>query len=130
MPSHDYSRALELAISRCPEAAEELAALAAWLPHALAQRDAGEKILRSDAPKSGSAPRITVKFVRYGTRLLDVDNFAGGCKGLLDACRYENLIPGDDPTLINLEFSQVKVRKADVGTEILITYEPDTLPSS
>jgi len=49
-----------------------------------------------------------------------VDNGAGGCKPLLDAIRYEGLIPDDDPTTIDFEFRQYQVKKPYRRTTVLI----------
>jgi hypothetical protein len=57
---------------------------------------------------------------RYGSRPLDVDNGAGGCKPLLDAIRYEGLIPDDDPTTIDFIFRQYQVKKPYRNTHVLI----------
>jgi hypothetical protein len=50
-----------------------------------------------------------------------VDNGAGGCKALLDAIRYEDLIPNDDPSVIDFYFTQEKVKRPFIGTQITIT---------
>jgi hypothetical protein len=55
---------------------------------------------------------------------LDVDNGAGGCKPLLDAIRYEGLIPDDDPSSIEFNFRQYQVKKPHRRTEILIEQIP------
>ena len=64
--------------------------------------------------------RFRVVITRYGSRPLDVDNGAGGCKPLLDAIRYEGLIPDDDPGTIDFVFRQQKVRKDERRTEVVI----------
>ena len=76
----------------------------------------------SDPSKEGGSdgPRYRVTITRYGAKLLDVDNGAGGCKPLLDAMRYEGLIPDDDPGSIDFVFRQQKVKKAHLRTEILL----------
>jgi hypothetical protein len=63
----------------------------------------------ADEGKTGSTVRIIVRFIGYRTRLLDPDNFAGGCKDLLDGLRHARLISGDEPWRIKLETEQVKV---------------------
>lgn len=67
---------------------------------------------------AGARYRLTI--TRHGAKLLDIDNGVGGCKPLIDALRYEGLIPEDDPGTIELIFRQRKVKAADRGTEILI----------
>jgi len=49
-----------------------------------------------------------------------VDIGAGGCKPLLDAIRYEGLIPDDDPTTIDFHFRQYQVKKPYRNTHVLI----------
>jgi hypothetical protein len=66
--------------------------------------------------------RTTLCITRRGTRLLDADNYAGGCKPLIDQIRYAKLIPDDDPASVEILFRQVKVAtKSEEGTEIEIT---------
>lgn len=90
--------------------------------HALAQHHAGEKPLDSHPTQEGgpAGPRYRVTITRYGSKLLDIDNGAGGCKPLLDAIRYEGLIPDDDPGTIDFVFRQQKVNKAERRTEVVI----------
>ncbi len=67
------------------------------------------------------APGIVVRITSYRARLLDFDNLAGGCKYLLDGCRYAGLIPDDNPAQITLQVSQSKVtEKTDERTEVEI----------
>ena len=75
-----------------------------------------------DQAQKGSKgrPRYRVVITRYGSRPLDVDNGAGGCKPLLDAIRYEGLIPDDDPTTIDFQFCQYQVKKPYRQTTVLI----------
>ncbi len=63
----------------------------------------------TDAGEAEGAKRVIVRFVGYRVRHLDPDNFAGGCKDLLDALRHSRLIHGDEWWRITLETSQVKV---------------------
>lgn len=66
-------------------------------------------------------PRTLVRFVGYRCRPLDPDNFAGGCKDLLDGLRHAGLIPGDEPWKITFETAQVKVaHRTQERTEITI----------
>lgn len=59
--------------------------------------------------EEGSVPRIVVRFVGYRVRPLDPDNFAGGCKDLLDGLRHAGLISGDEPWKIDFQTYQIKV---------------------
>jgi hypothetical protein len=54
-------------------------------------------------------------------RLLDADNYAGGCKPLIDQLRYAKLIEDDDPETIEITFRQAKCKtKAQEMTTIEI----------
>ena len=90
--------------------------------HSQPQHDAGPAPLDNDPDQAGgpAGPRYRVTITRYGAKLLDVDNGAGGCKPLLDAMRYEGLIPDDDPGSIDFVFRQQKVKTKERRTEILL----------
>lgn len=96
--------------------------LARKLPDAIVKHDVGPKPLDFNKDEERGGGRIEVCITRYGTRALDADNGAGGCKPLLDQIRYQNLIPNDDPESIEFVFKQrrVKTRK-ECGTLITIT---------
>ena len=94
----------------------------AGLPHPLPEPDALLLPLGQDKDEGGGPKRIVVRLERRGTRILDADNAAGACKFLLDACRYENLIPDDDPEAIELIVTQKKVAKGETETVVQITY--------
>lgn len=70
-----------------------------------------------------SLQRIAVCFTGFRVRPLDPDNFAGGCKDLLDGLRHSGLIPGDEPWKIDFQTRQEKVAHyKDQRTVIEITY--------
>ena len=94
----------------------------AGLHNSQPKHDAGTQLLDPhQAQKGGKGrPRFCVTITRYGSRPLDVDNGAGGCKPLLDAIRYEGLIPDDDPATIEFQFRQIQVKKPYRRTEVLI----------
>ena len=79
-----------------------------------------------DSANAGEAkgfPRITVRFVGHRVRPLDPDNFAGGCKDLLDALRHAGLIHGDEPWRIDFQTRQEKVaHRSEERTIIEIDY--------
>lgn len=54
-----------------------------------------------------------MRIERHSARPLDADNFAGGCKPLIDQLRYAGLIPDDDPASVDLTF--VQRRSVDSG---------------
>lgn len=63
-----------------------------------------------------------MRIERHSIRLLDADNFAGGCKPLIDQMRGEGLIPDDDPASIEITFAQIHVRhRRDQGTRVSVT---------
>lgn len=94
----------------------------AGLHNAQPKHDAGTQFLDPHKAQKGSKgrSRFCVTITRYGSRPLDVDNGAGGCKPLLDAIRYEGLIPDDDPATIEFQFRQYQVKKPYRRTEVLI----------
>ena len=55
--------------------------------------------------------RITLE--RYAVRPIDPDNLAGGCKALIDALRYEGIIPDDNPQTIELVIRSLKCGPKD-----------------
>ncbi len=64
---------------------------------------------RADEGKKEGSDRVIVRFIGYRVRPLDPDNFAGGCKDLLDALRHSSLIYGDEPWRIDFQTRQEKV---------------------
>lgn len=101
--------------------ADQIAAddLARRLPYTQSQPAAGQTL---DAPAPGEEKgrsRITVRITRCARKLLDADNFAGGCKAIIDRLRYSGYIVDDNPAAVRLEFEQEKVRtKKEEGTRI------------
>lgn len=79
------------------------------IPHPKPERHKKAALERSNAREKEGLPRITVRFVGYRVRPLDPDNFAGGCKDLLDGLRHAAIIPGDEPWRITLQTEQVCV---------------------
>ena len=91
------------------------------LPHAKPQpvaRPALDATPKREKPRQN---RTTLCITRHATKLLDADNFAGGCKPLIDQLRYAKLIPDDDPETVEILFRQTKVKtKAEERTEVEI----------
>ena len=77
--------------------------------------------LENESKERGtSRPSLRVTITSYRCRLLDADNLCP--KFLIDALRYEQLIPDDSPDHIILEVRQQKVDgKAKEGTLVEIT---------
>lgn len=84
--------------------------------HTEPEHHVGTEPLGSGPHEEGSEGLTCVRITRLGVRLLDADNLCGGVKFLLDACRYEGLIPEDNPQAIHLIVRQRKVKKVDTGT--------------
>ena len=81
----------------------------------------GKTLPNTNARKENSKKRSFVRITRYSCRPLDCDNYAGGCKPIIDQLRYAKLIRDDDPESVQIEFIQVKVpKKAEERTEIEI----------
>jgi hypothetical protein len=92
------------------------------LPHAKPQPAPRQTLVN---PCQGEAPRknrVTLIITRSACSLLDADNYAGGCKPLIDQLRYAKLIADDDPETVEILFRQVKVKtKAEEMTQVDIT---------
>ena len=92
----------------------------ARLSHAVPQPAPGETLDRPQPRKEKGSGRTLVRITRCAPRLLDADNFVGGCKPLIDQLRYHGLIADDDPASIELQFRQKAVRgKGWTEVEIL-----------
>lgn len=98
--------------------------LAGRLRDPIPQQDAGPQPLdphqAQEGSPAGSCRRHRVTITRCGSRLLDVDNLAGGCKPLVDALRYAGYITNDDPASVELVFRQKRAPKDLQGTEVTI----------
>jgi hypothetical protein len=95
--------------------------MAAGLPNPKPQRAAWQALLGIDGLQEESRPSVIVSITRFSTVALDIDNFAGGCKYLIDQLRAAKLIPGDAPAEIEVRFRQLKTQKKnEEGTRIEI----------
>lgn len=88
------------------------------------KQDAGVPSLGTNQDEEGGAERFRVRITRRGARLLDADNLGGSVKFVLDALRYNNVIPEDNPAAIELEVSQEVAAKKDRGTLIQVERLP------
>ena len=68
---------------------------------------------------NATGPRHLV-IERHGKRALDLDNLAGGAKGLIDCIKEFRLILDDAPRVCTLEFRQVVSRKDAPHTVIYL----------
>ena len=83
----------------------------------------------ADAGEEKSLHRTVVRFIGYRVRPLDPDNFAGGCKDLLDGLRHAGIIQGDEPWRIIFETTQEKV-KTYAEERTVIEIETPPVPKS
>jgi hypothetical protein len=91
------------------------------IPHAQPQPAARPTLVNPREGKDPSKNRVTLVITRSAVSLLDADNFAGGCKPLIDQLRYAKLIADDDPETVEILFRQTKVKtKAEERTEVEI----------
>ena len=93
----------------------------AGIPHAKPQPTPRQALVN---PREGEATRknrTTLVITRSACSLLDADNYAGGCKPLIDQLRYAKLIADDDPETVEILFRQVKVKtKSEEMTKVTI----------
>lgn len=95
--------------------------VASRLPDAFAKRPTPLPLEKSTSDEKGGQARTIVRITRFACRSIDFDNGAGGCKALVDAMRYENLIKDDAPEFIDFQFRQVRVKtRKEQGTLIEI----------
>jgi hypothetical protein len=98
--------------------------MAAGLPNPKPKRAAWQALLELDGLQEESRPRVVVRITRFSTLTLDIDNFAGGCKYLIDQLRAAKLIAGDAPAEIEVRFRQYKTQKRnEEGTRVEIIEE-------
>lgn len=87
------------------------------------QRDQKKALGATVQGKTESVCRTVVRFIGYRCRPLDPDNFAGGCKDLLDGLQHSRLIHGDSIWEIDFQARQEKVaHRKDEKTIIEIEY--------
>jgi hypothetical protein len=89
------------------------------LPDPITEPAARKTLVRAGSGKEKGSSRIVVRITRVSSRPLDADNYAGGCKPLIDQLRYAKLIPDDDPASVELIFLQrVEPKGNSVEVEI------------
>lgn len=62
--------------------------------------------------------RLTVE--RHGKRAIDVDNLAGGLKPIIDTLRAFRLLVDDNPMMMELAVSNVKLAKGEAPHTVLL----------
>jgi hypothetical protein len=93
------------------------------LQGSLAERDQAPALGDAVQGETKSVQRVTVRFTGYRVRPLDPDNFAGGCKDLLDGLCHAGLLPSDSPQHITLVTEQEKVdHRTEERTCITLEY--------
>lgn len=86
------------------------------------KRPAKQALVTLPKRKEKVSNRTYVRITRYSTRPLDCDNYAGGCKPIIDQLRYAKLIKDDSPEDIEVQFKQVKIKtKTEEYTKIEIS---------
>lgn len=94
----------------------------AGIPHPKPQPAPRQTLVNPCKGESPRKARTTLVITRSACSLLDADNYAGGCKPLIDQLRYAKLIADDDPETVEILFRQVKVKtKAQEMTKVEIT---------
>ena len=92
------------------------------IPHPKPQPAPRTTLVNPREGKDQSKNRVTLVITRSAVSLLDADNFAGGCKPLIDQLRYAKLIADDDPETVEILFRQIKVKtKAEEMTKVEIS---------
>ena len=95
--------------------------VAPGIPHPEPQPNPRKTLVGSPEGKDECKVGTTLLITRRAVSLLDADNFAGGCKPLIDQLRYAKLIRDDDPGSVEIIFRQKKVAtKKEEGTEVEI----------
>lgn len=106
-----------------PRASKSFIEINSELQNSKLERDKAAALDIATKRKKESVLRVKVSFIGYRCRPLDPDNFAGGCKDLLDGLRHAGLIPDDRPEDIIFETTQQKVyHRGEERTQIMLEY--------
>ncbi len=98
--------------------------MASRTPHAVAEPPHGAALEHLPPDQAGHRLRAHLRIERRACRPLDTDNFAGGCKALIDCLRETQLIADDDPESLEVTFAQTRVRtRAEEGTRLSLSWE-------
>ena len=96
--------------------------MAARTPHAIPEPPERQALEQLPEKQAGDGPRAHLRIERRACRLLDLDNFAGGCKALIDCLKEAGFLAYDDPGSVEITFAQVRVRhRKDEGTHVTLT---------
>jgi len=92
------------------------------IPNPVTKRLTQQTLVALPKRKEKGSNRTYVRITRFSTRPLDCDNYAGGCKPIIDQLRYAKLIRDDSPEDIQVQFKQVKIKtKTEEHTKIEIS---------
>ena len=92
------------------------------IPNPVTKRTTQQTLVALPKRKEKGSNRTYVRITRFSTRPLDCDNYAGGCKPIIDQLRYAKLIRDDSPEDIQVQFKQVKIKtKTEEHTKIEIS---------
>lgn len=95
--------------------------MATGLQDAKPERIRFQSLAEVSGSQGSGGPSFVVRIERRSRRLLDPDNFTGGCKPLIDQLRAADIIPEDDPETIQVHFIQTKVSSAkEEGTQVTV----------
>jgi hypothetical protein len=101
--------------------------VAPGIPHPKPQPSPRQTLDYSVQGEATDEPAFGLRITRIACQPLDADNFAGGCKFLIDAIRRRGLIPDDDPASVEISFRQIKAQhKNQEGMSIRITFRRTT----
>lgn len=93
--------------------------MATRTPHTQLKPPERQALEQLPAEQAGNGPRAHLRIERRACRLLDLDNFAGGCKALIDCLKEAGFLADDDPGSVEITFAQVKVAtRKEEGTAI------------
>ena len=96
--------------------------MATRAPHSQLKSPERQALEHLPEKQAGDGPRAHLRIERRACRLLDLDNFAGGCKALVDCLKEAGFLADDDPGSVEITFAQVKVRtRKEEGTSIHLT---------
>ena len=102
--------------------------MAARTPDTVAQPLDGAALDDLPPREKGRRPRAHLRIERRSCRPLDLDNFAGGCKALIDCLREAQIIDDDDPESVEITFTQTRVKtRAEEGTALSVSWAPVTV---
>lgn len=93
--------------------------MATQTPHSQSQPSERQALEQLPEKQKGNGPCAHLRIERRACRLLDLDNYAGGCKALIDCLKEAGFLTDDDPGSVEITFAQVRVQtRKEEGTAI------------